>query len=133
MNPRTTWGSRLTAASFKIRYAGAAFLTALLAAAAVAALLILRHQAELTDLGAVAETATGQQLSAELKARARSVAAHAADAIAGAVRAQDTPGIARRLQPFLEDPTVNAVVVDNRLGGTLYSWQRVTPPAPGTA
>jgi diguanylate cyclase (GGDEF)-like protein/PAS domain S-box-containing protein len=132
MNPRTTWGSRLTAASFKIRYAGAAFLTALLAAAAVAALLILRHQAELTDLGAVAETATGQQVSAELKARARSVAAHAADAIAGAVRAKDTPGIARRLQPFLEDPTVNAVAVDNRLGGTLYSWERVTPPAPGT-
>jgi diguanylate cyclase (GGDEF)-like protein/PAS domain S-box-containing protein len=122
----------VTASSFKFRYAGAAFLTALLAAGAVAALLILRHQAESSDLSTLAQAAAGEQVSAELKARAQSVASHAADSIAGAVRAQDTAGIARRLQPFLEDPTVSAVSVDNRLGGTLYSWERGTPPATGT-
>src|SRR5215467_5224688 len=116
----------MAATSFKLRYAGAAFLTALLAAAAVAALLILRYQAESSDLSTLAQAAAGQQVSAELKARADSVATHAADSIAGAVRAQDTAGIARRLQPFLEDPTVNAVSVDHRLGGALYSWERGT-------
>lgn len=121
----------MTAASFKFRYAGAAFLTALLAAAAVAALLILRQQAEIPTLGTLAEAAASERVGAELKARAQSVAAHAADSVAGAVRAQDTAGIARRLQPFLDDPTVSAISVDNRLGGTLYSWERGTAPAPG--
>ncbi|HEX4618348.1 MAG TPA: EAL domain-containing protein [Steroidobacteraceae bacterium] len=121
----------MTAASFKVRYAAAAFLTALLAAAAVAVLLYLRQQAEISTLGALAETAARGRVGAELHARAASVAAHAADTIAGAVRAGDSAGIARRLQPFLEDPTVAAVSVDKRLGGTLYSWDRGTAPAPG--
>ena len=42
----------------------------------------------------------------ELQARAQELAAHAADSIAGAVRAGDTAGIARRLQPFMDDATV---------------------------
>ncbi|HVH83025.1 MAG TPA: PAS domain S-box protein, partial [Steroidobacteraceae bacterium] len=121
----------MTAANFKLRYAGAAFLTALLAAAAVAALLIVRHQAESSALSTLAEQSSRERVAAELRARAQSVAAHAADSVAGAVRAQDAAGIARRLQPFLEDPTVTAISVDDRLGGTLYSWERATQPAPG--
>jgi diguanylate cyclase (GGDEF)-like protein/PAS domain S-box-containing protein len=122
----------VTAATFKFRYAGAAFLTALLAAAAVAALLALRHQADTSALSTLAEAAARERVGAELQARAHSIAAHAADSVAGAVRAGDTAGIARRLQPFVDDPTVAAVAVATPLGGTLYSWERGTPPAPGT-
>jgi diguanylate cyclase (GGDEF)-like protein/PAS domain S-box-containing protein len=121
----------VTAANFRFRYAGAAFLTTLLAAAAVAALLMLRHQAGSSALSAVAEAAARERVAAELRARAYGIAGHAADSIAGAVRAEDTAGIARRLQPFLDDPTVTALSVDNRFGGSLYSWERGTPPAPG--
>ncbi|HUL47457.1 MAG TPA: EAL domain-containing protein [Steroidobacteraceae bacterium] len=121
----------MTAASFKFRYAGAAFLTALLTCAAVALLLILRQQAESSTLSTLAEATAKERVGAELKARAQSIASHAADSVAGAVRAQDTAGIARRLQPFLDDPTVTALSVDNRLGGTLYSWDRGTAPTPG--
>jgi diguanylate cyclase (GGDEF)-like protein/PAS domain S-box-containing protein len=121
----------VTAASFKFRYAGAAFFTVLLAAAAVAALLLYRHQSDTAALSTLAEQAARERVGPELRARAQSIAAHAADSIAGAVRAQDNAGIARRLQPFLDDPTVAAVSVANRLGGTLYSWQRGTPAAPG--
>jgi diguanylate cyclase (GGDEF)-like protein/PAS domain S-box-containing protein len=121
----------VTAASFKFRYAGAAFFTVLLAAAAVAALLVYRHQSDTAALSTLAEQAARERVGPELRARAQSIAAHAADSIAGAVRAQDNAGIARRLQPFLDDPTVAAVSVANRLGGSLYSWQRGTPAAPG--
>jgi diguanylate cyclase (GGDEF)-like protein/PAS domain S-box-containing protein len=119
----------VTTATFKFRYAGAAFILALLACAAVAVLLLLRQQTESAALSTLAETAAKERVSAELKARAQSIASHAADSIAGAVRSRDTAGIARRLQPFLDDPTVTAVSVDNRLGGTLYSWDRGTAPA----
>jgi len=128
--PRTVTQT-VTAASFKLRYAGAAFLTALLVAAAVAALLALRHQSDTSALGTLAEAAARERVGAELRARAASIAAHAADSVAGAVRAGDTAGIARHLQPFLDDPTVSAVAVANHLGGTLYSWERGTPAAPG--
>jgi diguanylate cyclase (GGDEF)-like protein/PAS domain S-box-containing protein len=121
----------MNAASFKLRYAGAAFLTALLSAAAVAALLILRYQAEASALSGLAEAAQREHVGAELQARAQSIAAHAAESVAGAVRAGDGAGIARRLQPFLEDPTVAAISVDNRLGGNLYTWERGTPPLRG--
>jgi diguanylate cyclase (GGDEF)-like protein/PAS domain S-box-containing protein len=127
--PRTC--RSVTAASFKFRYAGAAFFTVLLAAAAVAALLVYRHQSDTAALSTLAEQAARERVGPELRARAQSIAAHAADSIAGAVRAQDNAGIARRLQPFLDDPTVAAVSVANRLGGSLYSWQRGTPAAPG--
>jgi diguanylate cyclase (GGDEF)-like protein/PAS domain S-box-containing protein len=121
----------VTAATFKFRNAGAAFLIALLAAGAVAAVLALRHEADTSVRSSRAEAAARERVGAELQARAASVAAYAADSIAGAVRAQDTAGIARRLQPFIDDPTVIAVSVENRLGGTLYSWQRGTLPARG--
>ncbi|HYM41692.1 MAG TPA: EAL domain-containing protein [Steroidobacteraceae bacterium] len=117
----------MTAASFKVRYAGAAFLIALLGAASVAALFIYRQASETAALGALAEQANHDRLQPELTARALSVASHAAESIAGAVRAGDTAGIARRLQPYTADPTLVAVAVIAASGGTVYSWQRSTP------
>jgi diguanylate cyclase (GGDEF)-like protein/PAS domain S-box-containing protein len=122
----------VTAASFKVRYAGAAFLVALLAAAAVAGLLTWRHAADTAALSTLADQATRDRLKPELDARARSIAAHAADSIAGAVRAGDTSGIGVRLQPFQEDSSVAAISVLNPSGGTLYSWVRGAPAFAGT-
>src|ERR1700747_306616 len=92
----------MTAASFKLRYAGAAILTALLSAAAVAALLMLRYQAEASALSGLATASERARVGAELQARAQSIAAHAAESIAGAearsipLRAALRPGRARR-------------------------------------
>jgi diguanylate cyclase (GGDEF)-like protein/PAS domain S-box-containing protein len=121
----------VTAASFKLRYAGAAFLTALLAAAAVAALLMLRHQSETAALSSRANATERARVGAELEARGQSIAAHAAESIAGVLRAGDTAGLARHLQPFRDDPTVVSISVHNSFGGTLYSFERSPPPAPG--
>ncbi|HXZ59115.1 MAG TPA: hypothetical protein VEG26_02960 [Steroidobacteraceae bacterium] len=62
----------MTAASFRLKYAGAAFLVALLAVSAVAALLIWRHYAETDALGTLAEQAARERLAPELRARAAS-------------------------------------------------------------
>jgi len=114
----------VTAASFKFKYAGAAFLVVLLAATAVAALLLLRDAADTRSLSALAEHEARERLDPELQARAQSVAEHAADSIAGAVRAGDTSGIAHRLQPFMDDETVTALSVTDLSGRRLFSWQR---------
>ncbi|MGC1729715.1 MAG: hypothetical protein WA747_10070, partial [Steroidobacteraceae bacterium] len=121
----------MSAAAFKFRYAGAAFLVALLATAAVAALLGYRHSTETARFGSLAEQAARERVGPELEARARSIAAHAADSIAGAVRAGDTGGIARRLQPFMDDATVAAITVSDPGGNALFRWQRPTANAPG--
>jgi diguanylate cyclase (GGDEF)-like protein/PAS domain S-box-containing protein len=121
----------LTAAGFKFRYAGAAFLVALLATAAVAALLVYSHSADTARLGSLAEQAARERVSPEVEARAQSIAAHAADSIAGAVRAGDTASIARRLQPFMDDPTVAALAVTDPAGNALFSWERPASATPG--
>jgi len=118
----------VTAATFKFKYAGAAFLVVLLAAAAVAALFLVRHAADTRSLGALAEHAARERVDPELQARAQSVAEHAADSVAGAVRAGDTSGMVRRLQPFMDDPTVTALTVTSRSGATLFQWQRPGSP-----
>ena len=122
----------MTAVSFRLRYAGAAFVLALLAVAAVAALLAWRQHSEARALSAVAGQAARESIRPELAARAQSVASHAAENIAGAVRAGDRDGIASRLEAFTRDDTVEALSVDSRLGGTLYSFER-TPAAPAGA
>ena len=122
----------MTAASFRLKYAIASFLVVLLAAAAVAVLFMVRQAATAGSLTALAEHAAHERLDPELAARARSIAAHAADVIAGAVRAGDTDGIARRLQPFTDDATLAAISVTGSSGRTLYSWHRATAPAPGS-
>ena len=121
----------MTAASFKFRYSGAAFLVVVLAAAAVATLLLVRHQADTRSLSALAENAARERVDPELQARAQSIAAHAADAIAGAVRAGDASGVLRRLQPFIENPTVAAVGVTTRSGKRIFNWRRSGGATPG--
>ena len=111
----------MTAATFKFKYAGAAFLVVLLAAAAIVSLLLVRDAADTRSLSALAENAARERLDPELQARARSVAAHAADSIAGAVRSGDTAGTVRRLQPFMDDDTVAGLTVTDLAGRTLFS------------
>ncbi|MBV9621730.1 MAG: PAS domain-containing protein, partial [Gammaproteobacteria bacterium] len=121
----------MTAASFKLRYALAAFAVVLFAAAAVGALILLRQQAANHQLGALAEQATHASAQSELASRADSLAARAADSIAGAVRAGDSSGMVRRLQPFLDDPTVSELTISGLAGRELFRWQRAGAPDPG--
>ncbi|HUE47638.1 MAG TPA: EAL domain-containing protein [Steroidobacteraceae bacterium] len=114
----------MTAASFKFKYSGAAFLVVVLAVAAVATVLLVRHQADTRTLSALAERATLERVDPELQARAQSIAAHAADSIAGAVRAGDGSGVVRRLQPFIDDPTVAAISATTRSGKRIFNWRR---------
>src|SRR5215831_9473043 len=127
MNARPSCGGHkrtVTAASFKFRYAGAAFVVVLLATVAVSAVLLLRSRADTLTLSALAEQSAFERVDPELHGRAQSMAEHASDAVAGAVRAGDKSGIARRLQPFMEDPTVASLTVAGRSGGTLFAWER---------
>ena len=103
----------------------------LLAAATVALLLFARHAADTRSLATLAERAARERVDPELQARARSIAAHAADSIAGAVRANDVSGLTRRLQPFIDDDTVAAISVTSRTGQSLFSWHTGTAAAPG--
>jgi diguanylate cyclase (GGDEF)-like protein/PAS domain S-box-containing protein len=116
----------VTAASFKLRYAGAAFVVVLLAAAAVSTVLLLRNRADTLTLSALAGQSERERVDPELRGRAQSIAAHAADSVAGAVRAGDLSGIARRLQPFMDDPTVAALGVTALSGKVLFAWQRAS-------
>jgi diguanylate cyclase (GGDEF)-like protein/PAS domain S-box-containing protein len=121
----------VTAISFRLRYAGAAFVVALAAAAAVTAVLAYGQHQDAQALGTLATQAARESVGPELTARAQSIAAHAAETIAGAVRSGDRDGIASRLEPFTRDDTVEALSVDSRLGGTLYSFERGTAPPAG--
>jgi diguanylate cyclase (GGDEF)-like protein/PAS domain S-box-containing protein len=114
----------VTAASFKLRYAGAAFLVVLVIAAALVALFLFRHAGDTRDLGAEAQRVAREGFDPELQARARSVGAHAADSIAAPLRARDLGAVGRRLQPFMDDPTVAALEVTDTAGTTLFKWQR---------
>src|SRR5690349_10056862 len=67
--------------SLKLKYASAAFVAVLLAMAAVTALLVWQHDMDTRRLGAMAEDTARQRVDVELRARASSTAAHAADAI----------------------------------------------------
>jgi len=121
----------VTAASFKFKYSGAAFLVVVLAAAAVGTVLLVRDQADTRTLSALAERAARERVDPELQARAQSIAAHAADSIAGAVRAGDSSGVVRRLQPFIDDATVAAISVTARSGKRIFAWRRSAGATPG--
>src|SRR5438105_793974 len=123
--------THVTTANFKYRYAGGAFLVVVLAAAAVSGVLALRHAADTRTLSARAERTTRERLDPELQARAQSIAAHAADSLIGALRAADVNGVARRLQPFLDDATLSEISVTGSSGRRLFAWQRSAGPAPG--
>jgi diguanylate cyclase (GGDEF)-like protein/PAS domain S-box-containing protein len=121
----------VTAARFKFKYAAAAFLVVLLASAAVGALFLMRNDANTRTLSVLAENATRERVDPEMLARAQSIASHAADSVAGAVRAGDTSGMVHRLQPFMDNATVAAITVTSSGGRTLFSWRRTTPASPG--
>jgi diguanylate cyclase (GGDEF)-like protein/PAS domain S-box-containing protein len=121
----------VTAASFKFKYALSAFLVVLLAAAGVVTLFLVRHDADTRNLGNLAEAAARERVTPELQARAQSLAAHAADSIAGAVRAGDNAGVMRRLQPFIDNDTVAAIAVTGSGGHVLFSWHRDTAAPAG--
>ena len=123
--------THVTTANFKFRYAGGAFLVVVLAATAVSGVLALRHAADTRTLSLLAERTTRERLDPELQARAQSIAAHAADSIIGALRATDVNGMARRLQPFLDDATLSEISVTGSSGRRLFAWQRSAAPAPG--
>jgi len=114
----------VTAASFKFRYAAIAFLVVLLAAAAVVALFLVRHDSDTRTLGTLAEAAARERVTPELAARAQDLAVHAADSIAGAVRAGDASGMVRRLQPFVDNPSVAAITVTGTAGKPLFDYRR---------
>jgi diguanylate cyclase (GGDEF)-like protein/PAS domain S-box-containing protein len=121
----------VTEGSYKLRYAGVTFIVVLLATLAVGVLLDLRHSADTRSLGMLAESGARERLDPELSARARSIADHAAESVAGAVRAQDASGVQRRLQPFMDDSTVAALSLTARSGETLYRWHRGTAAPAG--
>ena len=91
--PRALPGRRhaVTAASFKFKYAASAFLVVLLAAAGVVALFLVRHE---PTRATSARSPKRPRVSASPGAAGPrpSLAAHAADSIAGAVRAGDIAG-----------------------------------------
>ncbi len=116
----------MTALSLKLKYAGAAFLVVVLAVAVVTSLLAWQHDVGTRLLGNVAENTARDRVAVELRARVAATAAHAAEAIASAVRLRDTEAIARRLQPFADDATVSSITVTDTEGNALYRWRRPT-------
>src|SRR5262249_7401344 len=66
-----------------------------------------------------------------LRGGAQGLAEDAAEAIAGAVRAGDASGMAHRLQPFLDNPTIAGLAVTASGGQELFRWQRATARVAG--
>ena len=121
----------MTAVSLKFKYASAAFVAVLLAMAAVTVLLVWQHDSDTRHLGAMAEDTAREGVDVELRARASSTAAHAADSITNPIRTRDTVTVARRLLPFIEDPTVAAITVMDSTGTVVYTWHRSVQPQKG--
>src|ERR1700761_3850989 len=121
----------MTAVSLKLKYATAAFVAVLVAMAAVTVLLVWQQDSDTRHLGAMAEDTARASLDVELRARASSTAAHAADSITNAIRTRDTVTVARRLLPFIEDPTVAAITVMDSTGSVIYSGHGSVHPQRG--
>src|SRR3984885_5593510 len=121
----------MPAVSLKLKYAIAAFVAVLLAMAAVTVLLVWQHDSDTRHLGAMAEDTNRESLDVELRARASSTAAHAADSITNSIRTRDTVTVARRLLPFIEAPTVAAITVMDSTGSVIYTWHRSVQPQKG--
>ncbi|HWW80455.1 MAG TPA: hypothetical protein VNY82_12725, partial [Steroidobacteraceae bacterium] len=118
----------MTAVSLKLKYASAAFVAVLVAMAAVTVLLVWQHDTDTRHLGAMAEDTAREGVDVELRARASRTAAHAADSITNPIRTRDTVTVARRLLPFIEDPTVAAITVMDSTGTVVYTWHRSVQP-----
>jgi diguanylate cyclase (GGDEF)-like protein/PAS domain S-box-containing protein len=122
----------VTAVSLKLKYASAAFVVVLLAMALLAGLFAWQDDVGTRRLGSMAESSVRERVATELSARATETAAHAADAIAGAVRTNDAAALSRHLQPFIDDETVSEISVTDTAGTVLFSWKRAAPAKPNT-
>ena len=118
--------------SLKFRYAGAAFMGVVLAAFVLVLLFAWQQRFESRRLGALAQSATRERTALELDARALETARHVAESAAAALQSANAPtDLAQRLQPFLDDDTLAAVLIRDTAGQTLYHWQRAARPAQG--
>jgi diguanylate cyclase (GGDEF)-like protein/PAS domain S-box-containing protein len=117
--------------SLKLKYAAAAFLTVLFGTFVIMSLLAWQHQIDLRQLGTAAQDYTRERVGLELQARAAATARHAADAATPALRSGDASSLATRLQRFVEDKTVAAVVVRDASGNVLFQWHRDGAASPG--
>jgi len=116
----------VTAVSLKLKYASAAFVVVLLAMALLAGLFAWQDDVGTRRLWSMAESSVRERVATELSARATETAAHAADAVASAVRTRDAAALSRHLQPFIDDETVSEISVTDTAGGILFSWKRAT-------
>src|SRR5581483_9778547 len=114
----------VTAVSLKLKYASAAFVVVLLAMALLAGLFAWQDDVGTRRLGSLAESSVRERVATELSARATETAAHAADAVASAVRTRDAAALSRHLQPFIDDETVSEISVTDTAGDVLFSWKR---------
>ncbi|HEY6484185.1 MAG TPA: EAL domain-containing protein [Steroidobacteraceae bacterium] len=119
----------MTAVSLKTKYATAAFVVVAFVVLVLTAVLAWQHDVDTRHLGLLAENTARERVAVELRARAASTAALAADSVSEAVSSGDLPAIARHLQPFVADATVASLTVTDREGNTLYHWRRAAEPA----
>src|SRR5690242_1299095 len=106
--------------SLKLKYATAAFLTVLLGTLVVVSLLAWQHRIDSRQLGAVAQSYSRERIAMELQARAVATARHAADAAAPALLSGDDSSLPTRMQRFVDDKTVAAIVVRDLSGEVLF-------------
>ncbi|HVY83325.1 MAG TPA: EAL domain-containing protein, partial [Steroidobacteraceae bacterium] len=117
--------------SLKLKYAGAAFLAVMLGTLVVIALLVWQHRADERRLADIAQGVTRDRVALELQARANSVARHAAESAAAAMKPSHGDTLAHRMQSFTDDPTLAALTVRDVNGEVLYQWHRDAKPASG--
>jgi diguanylate cyclase (GGDEF)-like protein/PAS domain S-box-containing protein len=118
--------------SLKFKYAGAAFLAAMLGTLVVIGLLAWQHRSVEQRMVGLAQGMTRDRVALELQARANTTARHAAEAAAGAVGFTDSEVLQPRMQPFTDDPTLAALTVRNANGDVMFEWRREVAPAPGS-
>jgi diguanylate cyclase (GGDEF)-like protein/PAS domain S-box-containing protein len=118
--------------SLKFKYAGAAFLAAMLGTLVVLALLAWQHRSDEQRLVGLAQGMTRDRVALELQARANAAARHAAEAAAGAVGSSQSEVLGPRMQTFTDDPTLAVLTVRNTDGEVLFEWRREVPPAQGS-
>jgi diguanylate cyclase (GGDEF)-like protein/PAS domain S-box-containing protein len=114
----------MSVVSLKLKYAAAAFLTVLLGTLTVMGLLAWQHQVDSQRLGNVAQSFSRERIAQELQARAAATAHHAAESAAAALQSGDGALLAQRMQRFVDDKTVAAIVVRDTTGEVLYQWHR---------
>jgi len=120
----------VSAISLKLKYASAAFLGVVLVALFVVAFLAWQHRSDTAQQGNLASRFARQGVGLELQARAEASARYVADATAATLASADPSSLARRLQPFLDDPTIAGITVRDNSGAVLFQWHGPAPTTP---